>query len=97
MGPHPAPLRDEIHALELGKHGIRVNTVRPTVVLTALAREHWKPDALAKMAASVPLGRLAEPEDVAHGVAWLLSDQASMVTGMTLPIDGGRSMGGFGL
>ena len=86
-----------IHALELGKHGIRVNTVRPTVVLTALAREHWKPDALAKMAASVPLGRLAEPEDVAHGVAWLLSDQASMVTGMTLPIDGGRSMGGFGL
>ena len=86
-----------IHALELAKHGIRVNTVRPTVVLTALAREHWKPDALAKMAASVPLGRLAEPDEVASSVAWLLSDQAAMVTGATLPIDGGRSMGGFGL
>ena len=66
-------------------------------MLTALAREHWKPDALAEMAAQIPLGRLAEPEDVARGVTWLLSDQASMVTGITLPIDGGRSMGGYGL
>jgi len=45
------------------------------------------------MTASVPLARLATPEDVAAAVAWLLSDEASMVTGALLPVDGGRSMG----
>ena len=48
---------------------------------------------LERMKASIPLGRLAEPADVAAAVAWLLSDEASMITGALLPVDGGRSMG----
>ena len=86
-----------IQALELGKHGIRVNTVRPTVVLTELAKKQWEPVKLHAIRAEIPLGRLATPDDVARGVAYLLSDEAGMVTGSTLAIDGGRSMGGFGL
>ena len=82
-----------IQALELGAHGIRVNAVRPTVVLTPLAIENWDSIELERMKASIPLGRLAEPADVAAAVAWLLSDEASMITGALLPVDGGRSMG----
>ena len=86
-----------IQALELGPYGIRVNTIRPTVVLTKLALEQWDADALEIMKQQIPLRRLATTEDVAMAVSWLLSDEASMVTGSTLAIDGGRSMGGFGL
>jgi NAD(P)-dependent dehydrogenase (short-subunit alcohol dehydrogenase family) len=49
------------------------------------------------MKGQIPLRKLATPGDVAVAVAWLLSEEASMVTGSTLAIDGGRSMGGFGL
>ena len=86
-----------IQAFELGKHGIRVNTVRPTVVLTELVTKAWDPEKLAAMKAQVPLARLARPDEVAHAVAWLLSDLAAMVTGVDLAVDGGRSMGGHGL
>jgi NAD-dependent glycerol-3-phosphate dehydrogenase len=84
-----------IQALELGKMNIRVNVVRPTVVLTQLALQNWKKEDLDKMKTQIPLGRLAEPVDVAKTVAWLLSDHASMITGEAIAIDGGRSMGGF--
>ena len=86
-----------IQAFELGPHGIRVNTVRPTVVLTELVRRSWDPEGLEKMKGSIPLRRFARPLDVAQAVAWLLSDHARLVTGAALPVDGGRSMGGFGL
>merc|ERR1719174_3250548 len=86
-----------IQALELGAHGIRVNTVRPTVVLTELAKKQWDSAALEVMKSQIPLRKLATPEDVAIAVSWLLSDEASMVTGSTLAVDGGRSMGGFGM
>ena len=86
-----------IQALELGPHQIRVNTVRPTVVLTKLALENWAEDKLAAMKAAVPLGTLPQPADVAQAVAWLLSDHSRFVTGASIPVDGGRSMGGNGL
>ena len=86
-----------IQAFELGQYGIRVNTIRPTVVLTALALEQWDADALEIMKQQIPLRRLATMEDVAMAVSWLLSDEASMITGSSLAVDGGRSMGGFGL
>ena len=86
-----------IQALELGKHDIRVNTVRPTVVLTPLAADAWDASKLEAMESQIPLQRLATPENVADCVAWLLSDLASMVTGSDIPVDGGRSMGGHGL
>lgn len=66
-------------------------------MLTELALKAWKPENLEVMKKSVPLQRLAEPEDVASAVAWLLSDNSSMVTGAAIPVDGGRSMGGYGL
>ena len=77
--------------------GIRVNTIRPTVVLTELALANWKKDDLERMKQSIPLKRVAEVEDVASATIFLLSDKASMITGCTLPVDGGRSMGGYGL
>ncbi|KAH8048333.1 L-xylulose reductase [Aureococcus anophagefferens] len=86
-----------IQALEYGKHGIRVNTVNPTVVMTELAKKQWPADKLAAMKATIPLRKLAEPDDVANAVAFLLSDKAAMVSGIALPVDGGRSMGGHGL
>ena len=86
-----------IQALEYGKHGIRVNTVNPTVVMTELAKKQWPADKLAAMKATIPLRKLAEPDDVANAVTFLLSDKAAMVSGTALPVDGGRSMGGHGL
>eukprot|EP00946_MAST-07B_sp_MAST-7B-sp1_P003140 g3140.t1 len=86
-----------IQAFELGPLGIRVNTVRPTVVLTELVRKSWDPAGLEKMKQNIPLRKFAEPLDVAKAVGWLLSDEARLVTGAALPVDGGRSMGGFGL
>jgi NAD(P)-dependent dehydrogenase (short-subunit alcohol dehydrogenase family) len=86
-----------IQAFELGPHGIRVNTVRPTVVLTKLALEQWDVEDLEVMKNQIPLKKLATTKDVAMAVSWLLSDEASMVTGSTLAVDGGRSMGGYGL
>ena len=77
-------------ALELGPHNIRVNAINPTVVLTPMGKRAWSDPAKAgPMLARIPLGKFAEPVDVAHLVAYLLSDQADMIHGATLPIDGG--------
>jgi NAD(P)-dependent dehydrogenase (short-subunit alcohol dehydrogenase family) len=79
-----------VMALELGKHNIRVNAVNPTVTLTPMAEMAWSdPAKRDPMLAKIPLGRFAKPIDVAHAVAYLLSDQADMITGATLPVDGG--------
>lgn len=77
-------------ALELGPHQIRVNAVNPTVTLTPMGEMAWgDPKKSGPMLAKIPLGRFAYPKDVAHAVAYLLSDQADMIHGVMLPIDGG--------
>lgn len=79
-----------VMARELGPHGIRVNAVAPTVTMTELAAAAWSdPARKDPMMARHPLGRFAEAEDVARSIAMLLSDDAPVVTGAVLPVDGG--------
>jgi 3-oxoacyl-[acyl-carrier protein] reductase len=75
-------------ARELGPRGIRVNAVAPGATRTAMTA--WIDDAaLAAISAQTPLGRIGEPVDIAGAVAFLLSAEASWITGRTLVIDGG--------
>ncbi len=77
-------------AVEWAAGGIRVNMVAPTWVRTELTRGLMEsPELLARMLAMTPLRRLAEPEDVAAAIVFLASDRAAMITGHTLPVDGG--------
>ncbi|AMY69385.1 SDR family oxidoreductase [Frigidibacter mobilis] len=79
-----------VMAKELGPHGIRVSALAPTVTMTELAAEAWSdPAKSAPMMVRHPLGRFAEAEDVARSIALLLSDDAAMITGAVLPLDGG--------
>jgi NAD(P)-dependent dehydrogenase (short-subunit alcohol dehydrogenase family) len=78
-------------ALELGPK-VRVNAVAPGVVRTRLAEALWKEHEEA-VSAVTPLGRIGEPEDVGSAVAFLASDAASWITGETLVMDGGQSVG----
>lgn len=79
-------------ALEYADLGIRVNAVTPGPVDTPALRQLGEEE-LARQRDSVPLGRLADPADVAGGVAWLASEDASFVTGHSLVIDGGKTAG----
>jgi NAD(P)-dependent dehydrogenase (short-subunit alcohol dehydrogenase family) len=79
-----------VMALELGPHKIRVNAVQPVVTMTPMGRKAWSdPEKSGPMLAKIPIGRFNEPIDVANGVALLLSDQAAMINGVMLPVDGG--------
>lgn len=83
-----------VMAVELGPHGIRVNSVNPVVTRTPMAERAWAdPDKAARMRARIPLGRFAESEEVAHAIAFLLSDEASMIHGICLDVDGGFRAG----
>ena len=77
-------------ALELaGKH-IRVNALAPGIVKTDFNIDIWKnPEAERQISMGVPLGRLAEPEDVARAALFLASEDSAYITGATIPIDGG--------
>ena len=79
-----------VSALELGKYGIRVNSVNPTVVMTEMSAFYWgRPDIKDPFLAQMPLGRWATEDEIAAPIVFLLSDGASMITGVSLPIDGG--------
>jgi NAD(P)-dependent dehydrogenase (short-subunit alcohol dehydrogenase family) len=79
-----------VMANELGRHGIRVNCINPAVTLTPMAVKAWSdPAKAAPMLARMPMGRFIEPDEVAEVILFLLSDAASMINGVTLPIDAG--------
>ncbi|MET0235716.1 MAG: SDR family NAD(P)-dependent oxidoreductase [Kibdelosporangium sp.] len=75
-------------AKELGRYGIRVNGVAPGVIETAMTA-HLADDVIVKRTADTPLARLGKPEEVARVIRFLVSDEASFVTGQILGVDGG--------
>ena len=79
-------------AVDLAPRGIRVNCVAPGSAHTDMtAARYAEPGVLAAREAQIPLGRVAEPEDVAGAVAFLCSPEAAYITGQTLVVDGGRT------
>lgn len=92
----------KVFALELAAHGIRVNSVCPGSVETDLQRAQWAalgtgPEKQingdpATFRSGIPLGRLAQPEDIADAVALLASDATRFITGQSLYVDGGATM-----
>jgi len=79
-----------VSALELGPYGIRVNSVNATVVMTPMSAWYWGREEIEKpFLANMPLGRWATEDEIAAPIVFLLSDDASMITGVSLPIDGG--------
>jgi tropinone reductase I len=83
-------------ALEWARDGIRVNTVAPWYTRTPLVEPVLaRPEALAAILARTPLGRIAEPEEVAAVVAFLAMPAASYVTGQCISVDGGMSIQGL--
>jgi len=77
-------------AKENAGEGVRVNAVAPGFVRTEIHADSGMPDRLEKVAPTMPIGRAAEPEEIAEAVLWLLSDKASYTTGAVLRVAGGR-------
>lgn len=79
-----------VSALELGEHGIRVNSVNPTVVMTPMSAWYWgRPEIEGPFLEQMPLGRWATEDDIAGPIVFLLGDDSAMISGVALPIDGG--------
>ena len=77
-------------AREVAGEGVRVNAVSPGIVDTEIHASAGDPHRAKRMAASIPLGRAATPNEVAETIAWLLSPSASYITGSILEVGGGR-------
>lgn len=77
-------------AKEMVDEGIRVNCVRPGIINTELHAKGGEPDRIARIAPGIPMKRAGEPEEVAKSILWLLSHEASYVTGALLDVSGGR-------
>jgi 3-oxoacyl-[acyl-carrier protein] reductase len=82
-------------ALELARYHIRVNALAPGIVKTDFNAQFWRdPQVERRTASGVPLGRLAEPQDIAGATLFLLSPAASYITGEVLSVNGGWHPGG---
>jgi 3-oxoacyl-[acyl-carrier protein] reductase len=83
-------------AAELGPDNIRVNAVCPVMGATGLLEQFLgaadSPEARARIIAGIPLGRLSTPDDVAQAALYLASDASRFITGVELPVDGGRTI-----
>ena len=83
-------------AVELGPDNIRVNALCPVMGATGLIEQFLggpdTPENRAKIAAGIPLGRLSSPQDVAIATLYLASDASKFITGVELPVDGGRTI-----
>lgn len=92
-----AAAKAAIHALtrdaayEVAPHGVRVNAIAPGPTVTEMT-DQLPVDVKEAIARSVPLGRWGDPSDIASAVAYLVSDEASFITGITLPVAGGSDL-----
>ncbi len=81
-------------AIELAPDNIRVNAVCPVIGATGLLEQFMgvpdTPENRAKFIGSIPLGRMSTPADIANACLWLAEDASSFITGVLLPVDGGR-------
>ncbi len=75
---------------EVATEGIRVNAVRPGIVRTEIHASGGQPDRIDRIAPLVPMQRAGHPDEIAHAILWLLSDEASYTTGALLDVAGGR-------
>jgi len=82
----------KVLAQELAFFNIQVNAVAPTMVRTQFSQPFWSNETfLNEIVKTIPLGRIAEPEDVAHPILFLCSKAADFITGQTVMVDGGAS------
>jgi len=83
-------------AVELGSDNIRVNAICPVMSPTGMIADFMgmpdTPENRSKFISNIPLGRLATPTDVAKAAVYLASDQSDFITGIELPVDGGRAV-----
>jgi 3-oxoacyl-[acyl-carrier protein] reductase len=83
-------------AVELAPDGIRVNAICPVIGATGMLELFMgapdTPENRARFIATIPLGRLSEPSDVANAAVFLASDEAQFITGVEFPVDGGRTI-----
>jgi len=83
-------------AVELAPDKIRVNAICPVMGATGMLEQFMgmpdTPENRAKFVSSIPLGRLAEPDDIANPAVYFVSDEAEFVTGVCMPVDGGRTI-----
>jgi NAD(P)-dependent dehydrogenase (short-subunit alcohol dehydrogenase family) len=77
-------------AKEVAEEGIRVNAVRPGLIDTEIHASGGMPDRAFQLASTVPMKRTGSAEEVANGIVWLLSEEASYITGTFLDVTGGR-------
>lgn len=77
-------------AREVGNEGIRVNGVRPGLIDTSMHASGGEPGRIQRLQSTVPMGRGGTPDEVAKAVLWLLSDEASYMTGAIIDVSGGR-------
>jgi NAD(P)-dependent dehydrogenase (short-subunit alcohol dehydrogenase family) len=75
---------------EVGAEGIRVNAVRPGIIRTGIHQASGDPARVDRIGATAPLGRPGDPEEVARAILWLLSDEASYLSGAIVDVSGGR-------
>lgn len=79
-------------AFELAAYGIRVNAIAPGMIETPLMQQALSPDQREAYAKNIPLQRFGEPRDIGEAAAFLVSDAASFITGITLPVSGGSEL-----